>query len=481
MPLFEMENQTSGLHLVYTLRAEETLDTVGFEMCTHHQLPPELAPMLFSQTDDQKRLKYRVPTGKTLKQLCFDRVRTDTLIRIFCTILQTLAACEDYMLVADQILLDADYIFVTPSADNICLIYLPIRERAKTPDLNGFFRGILSTARFDLAADSRKITEMLNFLNARASVSVSDALSFFKNLSTNPTMHGGEPKRIERKELPSSLVSSAVPAKAPSELTPKSLKSPLSVPTAPPKTPGEGSAASEKEISLFYLLQHYNSDNAAAYKAQKEKKKKLKKGSAPIAAAPKSPAPKASFAIPGSDTFPAKLPQESPTPPMSTPIPTPPTPPMSTPMPMPPTPTPLPTPPTPSTPTPPPTPPTPSAVGTTPLVPDMEPDSATVILSQSTPFLLRRATGESIPIGKEDFWFGRASHSGPVDYDLSPLLQIGRRHCHLLTVQNNCFIVDNHSQNHTFLNGAVLTPEQAVLLKDGDILRLADEEFEFHS
>lgn len=89
--------------------------------------------------------------------------------------------------------------------------------------------------------------------------------------------------------------------------------------------------------------------------------------------------------------------------------------------------------------------------------------------------LIRQKTGETIYINKASFWFGK--DAGNVDYCIAGNAAISRRHA-LITIRNNeCFIQDNHSTNHAFLNGHVLEAGVDTPLSDGDRVRMGDEEF----
>lgn len=54
---------------------------------------------------------------------------------------------------------------------------------------------------------------------------------------------------------------------------------------------------------------------------------------------------------------------------------------------------------------------------------------------------------------------------------------IGRTHCQILYKNGSHFVVDLKSSNGTKINGQRLNPEQAYLLRDGDVLRLANLDF----
>ncbi len=89
--------------------------------------------------------------------------------------------------------------------------------------------------------------------------------------------------------------------------------------------------------------------------------------------------------------------------------------------------------------------------------------------------LIREKTGETICINKPSFWLGK--EAGNVDYCITDNTAISRRHA-LITIRNNeCYIRDNHSTNHVFLNGRVLESGVDTLLSDNDRVRMGDEEF----
>lgn len=60
-----------------------------------------------------------------------------------------------------------------------------------------------------------------------------------------------------------------------------------------------------------------------------------------------------------------------------------------------------------------------------------------------------------------------------------PAPQIGHCHCHIILRGGEYFILDDNSKNHTTVNGTVITPGTEVKIVRGQIIMLADEEFEF--
>ncbi len=98
---------------------------------------------------------------------------------------------------------------------------------------------------------------------------------------------------------------------------------------------------------------------------------------------------------------------------------------------------------------------------------------------QKTPevYLLRKRTGERIPIDKELFKLGK--DAACVDYVVDDNPTISRNHANIECKKDGCYVKDKGSLNHTFVNGKKLEPEKPVKLEAGSLLQLADEVFEF--
>lgn len=93
----------------------------------------------------------------------------------------------------------------------------------------------------------------------------------------------------------------------------------------------------------------------------------------------------------------------------------------------------------------------------------------------STFFLLREKTGEKIPLNRSAFLVGRAAESS---YCITGNPAIS--HCHaMFTIEGSvCSVMDQRSKNGTFVNGVPIPANTAQVLRHGDSIRLADEEFQ---
>ena len=275
----------------------------------------------------------------------------------------------------------------------------------------------------------------------------------------------------------------------------------------------------EQKMSLFYLLQHYNSDNAALYKAQKEKKKaaghqasqnipvnnvpagktqKKKKGhsgsATPGFSVPgQESAPAQGFAVsgqPGNQSVAFNVPGQEPVRPIQTVQPAQPVQPArpqvdpvqhnqpgST------------VPPRSSSGGAPYTPP----VKTYNVGPNMNFGETTVlgggIIGETTvldssslgtaanPVLVREKNGERITIDKPVFRIGK--EKSYVDYFIGDNTAISRSHANIVSRDGAYYIVDTNSTNHTYVNDGMIQSGSETPITDGTRIKLANENFVF--
>ena len=91
--------------------------------------------------------------------------------------------------------------------------------------------------------------------------------------------------------------------------------------------------------------------------------------------------------------------------------------------------------------------------------------------------LIRCISGERIEISKQVFRLGKGI--GCVDYHVDNTV-VSRSHADIVTRDGRYYVCDQNSMNHTYINDTVLPAKIETEIHDGDLLRLADEEFEFH-
>lgn len=94
------------------------------------------------------------------------------------------------------------------------------------------------------------------------------------------------------------------------------------------------------------------------------------------------------------------------------------------------------------------------------------------------PYLIRVSIGERIDINKPVFRLGKERQY--VDYFVTNNNAVSRSHANIITRSNRYFVVDLNTTNYTYINGQIIPANTEVEIFDRNILKLANEEFEFH-
>lgn len=90
--------------------------------------------------------------------------------------------------------------------------------------------------------------------------------------------------------------------------------------------------------------------------------------------------------------------------------------------------------------------------------------------------IVRKKTGTSVPVNAPEFIIGKESNR--VNYCVNNNA-VSRQHAKITLNNGSYFITDMNSSNFTYLNGRQIPANTPQLLHSGDIIKLADEEFEF--
>lgn len=94
------------------------------------------------------------------------------------------------------------------------------------------------------------------------------------------------------------------------------------------------------------------------------------------------------------------------------------------------------------------------------------------------PSLQRISTNETITINKPVFRLGK--EKSYVDYFVSNNNAVSRSHADIITRGTHYFVYDHNSKNNTYINNETLPVKEEIEIFDGNLLRLANEEFIFH-
>lgn len=528
---FTFENQGTHTYLVYAVKPEDTVDTMSLGMLTNNKIPG-LAAVQFTQKDAEKFIKYNISARVSVRQFLEGVVNRQRLVGVLQGIVTGLRSSREYMIDPKSVVMDLDYMFVDVSTYQTALVCLPLMNvEDNQVDLGMLLKDIVFHTQFDQTENGDYIAKLLNYLNKPTPFSLDEFGDVLDGIGQGG-LAGSGPAGMSQAPAPAAPVQpSAAPAPAPAQTpapvaapqaveppaTPaytyqgkKAAKKPLvrgdapvppkaapvppkGTPMAAPVPPKAGKEkepnaqpqqTQEKEISFFYLMQHYNKENAAAYKAQKQAKKEAKqaggkekapkkakdKGVPPVGMGYAVPGQSAPQAAPGPAAVPASAPVAAPTAPNPGPAPT------AAPAPQPVA---APQPVQPTSPQPRPT----MNFGETTVLMGGAAGETTVLgvgpgMTPATqPHLIRRKNNEKIPINKPVFRIGK--ERSYVDYFIGDNTAISRSHANFIIREGQYSVVDTNSTNHTFVNGTMVPSNQEVVVSHGDVIRLANEDFEF--
>lgn len=506
------EQQGNSIYLVYELVPEDNVDSMSLGMLMNNRIPG-FAPVTLTQIDDKKRIRYDVTARVPASQYLLGTVNKKRILGVFGGIVRAILSAEDYMIDDKTIQLDLGSIFSDVATGDTVLLCLPVvvSEVESTPDLRAFFKNILFNAQYDELENRDYVAKLMNYLNGTPTFSLPE----FKRI-LDYLMVESVPKESQTHSVSAAVGATDWPAAVQivSPAVPMNAGQPQQAPVqqrltqmqSGPALAEEPQGKSADQISLFYLLQHYNKDNAAAYKAQKEAKKAEKKSKKKAKSTPPKQQGTAGFSIPGQEEIPSvpvdgqcvaqgdqhPVPQQvqrlaqvqpyrsapqvnsvseaqpqlpvaqtasicsappavqslgqfhSQQPSLSQPV---------------------------------------SAVIEETLFFSEKDGDETVLLGCETlaqkliPHLVRKRNNERIPVNKEVFRLGRDVEYN--DYAVTDNRYIGHGHCHIVIRGGEYFVVDDNSKNQTKVNGEVITPGVEVKIAHGYTICLADEDFEF--
>ncbi len=102
----------------------------------------------------------------------------------------------------------------------------------------------------------------------------------------------------------------------------------------------------------------------------------------------------------------------------------------------------------------------------------------TLLSGAGSAYLIRKKNGEKIAINAQNFKIGKERRR--VNYCVSDNNSVSRVHCEIVKKGPDFYVIDQGATNFTYVNGVQLSPQKETLLSDCSVLKLSDEEFEFH-
>lgn len=460
---FTYETQGVNTYMVYTIKETDEIDTLSLGMISNNKIQG-VSPIVFTQMDEERFLKYNISAKVSLDQFFTGTVNRQRLLSIFESMASTMLEAEEYMIDTTDFLLDTKHIYVDVSSSKAMLICLPVIKADAQYDISTFFRNIVFSTQFDQNENCDYVARLINYFNSSPIFSIPDFYELVKNLQKNNGLP--IPQQVQTSTEPQSRVSaSSANAKAiiqhvqPVVQKTQQNSSVTTIQVA--KTEIEASQENKedkKKKTLFSFSKKEKND-----KTDKKKNKQEKDVSSDV-----------NFEIPGSvpgagtqnhaqqsgavqKEYEQNVQMEQSVPVQSVSVQSP-----------------------------------VQRVqqqslnfGNTTVLSQGRPGQTTV-LSVSTnvvgevekhPYLIRQKTSERIDINKPLFKIGK--EKSYVDYFIGDNPAISRSHANIITEQDQYFIMDTNSTNHTYVNGTRIPSNQNCVIEHGDEIRIADENYEF--
>ncbi|MEY8338323.1 DUF6382 domain-containing protein [Lachnospiraceae bacterium 62-35] len=211
MGKFTFENQGADSYLVYEITKEENLDSFAKGMLQNNEIEGVIKPT-FTQKDTQQYLKYNITSKLMLSEYFRDKLTKEKVVKIFSSIAAGLENAEEYMLLPDKFLLDADKIYVDISKKEASIIFLPVDEFKQDNSLKDFFKKLLADSIYDENEDLSYVGKSLNFLNQSKGDSPAEIKRFMDKLLTE---RGASARAAQKESRPDPVNVRPVPPNMP--------------------------------------------------------------------------------------------------------------------------------------------------------------------------------------------------------------------------------------------------------------------------
>lgn len=417
MRQFTVENQGIQTFLVYTLKDDDIIDEVQYDMIHDNQIPGIL-PTFLSTADGKRCLKFNISSRISLELFFNGVMNRNGFLSAFYSIVSTLKASEDYTLNSSYFLLDSRYIYVNVGTKEAELISIPIFEENYTADLISFLRNIVFQTQFDPSENASYVAKIIKYLDGGSTFSIAGLRDMLEEIieedeSGIPLFQGG---RFRTHTMNFTHAAQPEPAQADWE-------GPVQDTYKEDNTEfAETSVLSSNMLQKEDAAVHKESPDAAGSQDRKKGKRTIlnlfagkknkKQESQKETAEAEVTKPVSHLNKPG-----------------------------------------------------------------TVMQEDLSAsDVGQVLFAQA--YLKRIKTQEHIMIDKQVFKIGKERSF--VDYCVFDNQTISRSHANIVMENDEYYIMDMNSKNHTYVNGRMIHSGDKVKLIPGSHIRLSNEEFEFY-
>lgn len=175
------ENQGNSTYLVYEIDPADLVDNLSLGMINNNKIIG-LAPVIYSQVDNRKYLKYNISAKVSAKTFLAGAASRNRILGVFSGVSKALLSAEEYMLDANNIMLDLDYIYVDVTTCEAELICLPV-QRGNFNDVVSFFKNIIFSVTYDQTENCDYVAKIIGCLNSHSSFSLQNFMQTIDELN----------------------------------------------------------------------------------------------------------------------------------------------------------------------------------------------------------------------------------------------------------------------------------------------------------
>lgn len=183
---FNYENRNNKSYLIYEIEKPEKIDRFEQSMMASNKIDG-LLEFIYSNIDDKYYFKYDI-TSKISLKMYLDRCNDEEkLIKIFINIFKLFIETEDFMLLKEHLFLHDDYVFIDVSSLQLYFICLPIENTFSENEIDPriiklFINKLLNKLIIDRFENKPLASLLKEFLAKEEFLNIEETIKVLKNM-----------------------------------------------------------------------------------------------------------------------------------------------------------------------------------------------------------------------------------------------------------------------------------------------------------
>lgn len=178
---FLYENLGSKSFLCCKLDNSNTLDSFHYGMLSNNTMEYILSA-IYSVDNENEFLRYNISSKMPLDEYFSGIVSKKRIVNVFYSVVNAFLEAEEYMIDQNLLMLDNEHIFVDVTTQKAYLVCLPIKNYNNNITITGFLKNILFSLKYDQSENTNYVTEILSYLNSNSNLSLLDLKKLLFNI-----------------------------------------------------------------------------------------------------------------------------------------------------------------------------------------------------------------------------------------------------------------------------------------------------------